>query len=107
MAKESRDAFDSLDPDEISRQEQLVVAAIRTRPNTNDGGPTCDEAEVLTGLPHQSCSARFTGLKDKGRIVWRHDPEKPGNTPLRRPTRSGRGARVWWLASEQEDSSDA
>ena len=94
---ESRMAGDSLDPDEISRQEQLVIGAIAQRPVTDDGGATCDEAEIITGLPHQSASARFTGLKHKGKITDRPDPDNPGH-PIRRKTRSGRDARVYWIA---------
>ena len=44
---ESCMAGDSLDPDEISRQEQLVIGAIAQRPVTDDGGATCDEAEII------------------------------------------------------------
>ena len=49
-------------------------------------GMTCDEAEELTGLRHQTCSARVRELVLKGFIV------DSGN---RRKTRSGRGARVY------------
>ncbi len=100
MAEESRDAFESLGPEEISRQEKLVIEAIGQSPTSDDGGLTCDEAEQLTGLPHQSCSARFTALKRRGVLVWRPNPDKP-EKPIKRPTRSGRDARVWWLATQQ------
>lgn len=54
-------------------------------------GATCDEAEVATGLSHQTCSARFNELNKKTdqhglEIVW------SGAT---RPTRSGRLARIY------------
>ncbi len=49
-------------------------------------GFTCDEAEVALGLTHQACSARFTELKKDLAIV---------PTGLRRPTRTGRYAKVY------------
>lgn len=48
-------------------------------------GLTSDEAEVITGLPHQTCSARFTELKRDGLIV----------SFSRRQTRSGVPAAVY------------
>lgn len=52
-------------------------------------GMTSDEVEVKTGLPHQTCSARFTELKKAGRIVARGS----------RPTRSGRMAAVYFATT--------
>ena len=46
---------------------------------------TCEEMEFLTGLSHQTCSARFSELKRDGLI----EPTK------RRKTRSGRWAMAW------------
>ncbi len=48
-------------------------------------GATCDEAEVALGMSHQSCSPRFNELAKNNLEV----------TELRRPTRSGRKARVY------------
>lgn len=53
-------------------------------------GLTCDEAEALLSLSHQTCSARFRELKIKGRIVNKDDES--------RKTRSGRRALVWRAA---------
>jgi len=35
----------------------------------NNGGRTCDECEVELGLPHHTCSATITGLKDDGIVI--------------------------------------
>jgi len=51
-----------------------------------EGGLTCDEVEALTGLPHQTASARIRGLRSGG---WIRDGGK------RRNTRRGRAAVVW------------
>lgn len=50
------------------------------------GGLTCDEVEALTGLAHQTASARIYELKKRGQIV---------DCGERRPTRSGRKAAVY------------
>jgi predicted ArsR family transcriptional regulator len=57
------------------------------------GDATCDEMEIALGMRHQSCSARFAELKAEGII------EATGE---RRPTRSGRDARVFRLRREAE-----
>jgi hypothetical protein len=49
-------------------------------------GMTCDEAEVATGLTHQTCSARVNELMRLGAIV---------DSGRRRKTRSKRRATVW------------
>jgi Fic family protein len=48
-------------------------------------GLTCDEAERLLGLSHQTCSARFSELKRDKLLA---------PTGTLRPTRSGAKARV-------------
>ena len=55
------------------------------------GGLTCDEAERITGMSHQTCSARFTDMK---RYVW---IEHCGS----RPTRTGNLAGVWRVIREE------
>ena len=49
-------------------------------------GATCDEAQTLLGLTHQSCSPCFTWLSKDGQIY---------DSGQRRVTRSGRKAIVW------------
>jgi hypothetical protein len=51
----------------------------------NPRGLTCDEVEVLLGMRHQTCSARFTDMKKFNWIV------KCGS----RLTRTGSPAGVW------------
>lgn len=51
-----------------------------------DTGLTCDEVEVILGRTHQTVSARITELVAEGRIR---------DSFRRRPTRSGRQARVY------------
>lgn len=50
-------------------------------------GLSCDEFEVITGMIHQSASARFSELKRDGVIV----------EITKRPTRRGRAAAVFGL----------
>ena len=52
-------------------------------------GTTCDEAEIELDMSHQTCSAAFTKLKNRGVI---------NDTGKRRRTRSGRPAIVWALS---------
>lgn len=56
-------------------------------------GATCDELEAITGMQHQTCSARVTELLAERRIHF---------TNARRKTRSGKSARVYWLGAGDE-----
>ena len=51
-----------------------------------EGAATCDRLEEITGLSHQTCSARVRELVLKGKIK---------DSGRREKTRSGRGARVY------------
>jgi hypothetical protein len=51
-------------------------------------GLTCDEAEVLLNMRHQTCSARFADMKRDGLLV---------TVDIRRRTRAGCWARVHTL----------
>lgn len=62
---------------------QKVLLAIRNSPS----GLTCDACEELLSLSHQTCSARFSELRQKGFIV-------NINNEVRK-TRSNRNAAVW------------
>ena len=55
-------------------------------------GATCDEVEIESGIRHQTCSARFRELAQRGQIIPKLDAS--GN-PVTRKTRSGRAAQVW------------
>lgn len=74
----SRDAAIAMIP-VIPEQEAKVYGAI-------GGGRTCDGLEVVTGLSHQSVSARLNGLEKRGLV--RKGPRKA-------PTRSGHMAWVY------------
>jgi hypothetical protein len=60
------------------------------------GGLTSDEAEVLTGMLHQTCSARFTDMK---RYFW---IEHCGT----RPTRTGNLAGVWRVIKDEDQQGE-
>lgn len=67
----------------LSRLEAEVLGHFR------DAGPlglTCDELERISGMTHQTASARVVGLKKRNRV------EDSGRE---RKTRSGRPATVW------------
>jgi hypothetical protein len=69
---------------DLARDEAIVYRAIEARPRT------CDEVEYLTGLAHQTASARIRGLVLRARVV---------DSGERRRTRRNRPA-VVWRASE-------
>lgn len=79
--KFSRAANKSLKADK-NRLRELVLKCIT---DADIYGATSDEVEVVTGLNHQTVSARFTELKALDLI-------KPAG---QRKTRSGRNAGVW------------
>ena len=76
----SRAAAESMVP-HVSDLEEGILLFLQKR-----GGATCDELEHVTGLAHQTASARLKGLADKGLIR---------DSGARRKTRSGRAARVY------------
>lgn len=78
----SREAAESIEP-ALAHLEQVVLNAVRA---AGPAGLTCDQCEIATELAHQTCSARFRGLEQRG-ILKR--------TEVRRPTRSGRSAYVY------------
>ena len=74
----SRDAYQSVD---VTHLRGKVLAMLKRLQ-----GATCDEAQTLLGLTHQSCSPCFTWLSKDGQIY---------DSGQRRVTRSGRKAIVW------------
>jgi len=76
----SEAAAASLGEDRLARLEALVLGVLDTRPRT------CDEVEAVTGLAHQTASARIRGLVLRDRVV---------DSGQRAPTRRGRNAVVW------------
>jgi hypothetical protein len=59
-----------------------ILAVLRKRPTL---GLTCDEAERILGMKHQTCSARFSDMKKKGWLII---------NGTKRKTRSGCNADV-------------
>jgi len=55
---------------------------------------TCDELECMTGLPHQTASARIRELFQRGMVQ---------DSGEKRQTRSGRNAIVWERTGEDYD----
>jgi len=74
----SRDAYQSVD---VTHLRGKVLAMLKRLQ-----GATCDEAQSLLGMTHQSCSPCFTWLSKDGQIY---------DSGQRRVTRSGRKAIVW------------
>ena len=74
----SRDAYQSVD---VTHLRGKVLAMLKRLQ-----GATCDEAQTLLGMTHQSCSPCFTWLSKDGQIY---------DSGQRRVTRSGRKAIVW------------
>lgn len=64
------------------------------------GDATCDEIEVVTGISHQTASARWSEMK---RDMVIEPCEDSGGGKVRRITRQGCWARVWRLASAGVD----
>ena len=79
---ESKEAFRRLKREIEERDKAYIERALIRR---GAYGLICDEAERMLGMKHQTCSARFTDLLAEKRIT---------RTDERRPTRSGRPARV-------------
>lgn len=82
----SREAAASIQHD-LGRLQAMVMRYVR---QCGERGCTCDEAEVALNLTHQTCSARFHDLHHKDVIV---------DHGIRRKTRSGRKAIVWFVVS--------
>ena len=74
----SQDAYLSVD---VTHLRGKVLAMLKRLQ-----GATCDEAQTLLGMTHQSCSPCFTWLSKDGQIY---------DSGQRRVTRSGRKAIVW------------
>ena len=71
---------------DLARLQAAVLDAIVKR-----GGATSDEVEEALGLPHQTVSARFWELHNRGTIA---------DSGERRRTRAGRMAAVYKLTKE-------
>jgi hypothetical protein len=79
-------AAGSITDSELSRLEALVFDVLKAAPRT------CDAVELVTGLSHQTTSARVRGLVLRARIV---------DSGIRARTRTGRWATIWRIAQDQ------
>jgi hypothetical protein len=91
-AETSREAFATTAPETRSRQRELVFGHIQ---RAGDRGATCQECSDKLGIPYTAASARITELQAEERIHWTKD--------VRRPTRSGKTARVYFLGPRQPE----
>lgn len=89
----SAQAAHALGDDERQRLEAVVYAVLAAQPRT------CDDIEGVTGLPHQTASARIRGLVLKGQVMDSGD---------RATTRHRRRAVVWRVrtAADNEEGED-
>lgn len=81
----SREAKNSLSGTVLLSMRGRVLHAVRSM---GRHGATCEEVEGILRMPHQTASARIRDLAKDGAIY---------DTGARRPTRSGRKARVYRL----------
>ena len=93
-----RDSETSLDAavsiqHKVPKLQRQVLDCIRAMP----GGLTCDDAESILGMAHQTCSARFRELASCQPPLIRKLSLADG-TYAKRKTRSGRGAFVYVCA---------
>ena len=88
IRKTSQEAFETRD----GTNPQKVLNLLETPHYCMVGlqGITCDEAQVILGLSHQTCSPCFTALSNKELIK---------DSGQRRKTRSGRNSIVWIKSS--------
>ena len=89
----SRDAAESIKP-HVNTLAAKVLHCIAGMP----GGLTCEQVEQITGLKHQTASARIRDLATCEPPLIVIGVDQDGNV-IRRPTSSGRTARVY-LATE-------
>lgn len=84
----SRKAAVAVYPKSGSQRHRLILLIAQSESR----GLTCDEAEKVTGLPHQSASARWNEL-------W-HDFEFIEPNGKERPTRAGASALAFVLTAK-------
>lgn len=78
----SREAAESISPEALARMERVVYDALQA----SQDGLTDEQLEGLTGLSHQSASARRRGLVLRGMVQ---------DSGKRRQNASGKAATVW------------
>ena len=89
-------AAQSLSPENLSKKRLMVLhACLGLMPS----GATCEQVEELTGLSHQTCSARMNELAncEPPFLVFKCNPET--GKPESRSNKSGRKARIYFVSS--------
>lgn len=85
----SYDAAKSIRAD-LSALRRRVLSAVQAAPQ----GITCEQLEALTGLKHQTASARLKELQDRGQVDWKIDPHTGKHR--RAVNASGRTAKLYF-----------
>jgi len=85
----SYEAAQSLRSD-LSALRQRVLSTVQAAPH----GITCERLEGITGLKHQTASARLKELQDLGQVEWRIDPRTGKHH--RAINASGRSAKLYY-----------
>jgi hypothetical protein len=89
----SREAAEAIKPD-LARLHRLVLDAIADAPD----GLTCKEVEQVTGLCHQTASARLNELANSQPPYVEHRLEEGGAKYCRRKTGPRSSGRVYYIA---------
>ena len=87
----SKDAAESIKP-----LLNGMCAEVLNAVSSNPAGMTCDEVEQKLNMKHQTASARLNDLTKCQPPYLRFKLDEKTGQPLRRPTRSGRTARVYF-----------
>ena len=88
----SYDAAISLRSD-LNAIRSRVLHLVQAAPD----GITCERLEAISGLKHQTASARLKELQDRGQIEWRIDPRTGKHR--RAVNASGRSAKLYFAVS--------
>ena len=85
----SYDAAKSIRAD-LSALRRRVLSTVQAAPQ----GITCEQLEAITGLKHQTASARLKELQDRGQVDWKIDPRTGKHR--RAVNASGRTAKLYF-----------
>tara|TARA_R100000152_G_C6744481_1_gene168173 strand:- start:582 stop:938 length:357 start_codon:yes stop_codon:yes gene_type:complete len=75
----------------------LCLKVLRVISN-HQNGLTCDEVEQITGMKHQTASARLNDLSKCQPPLLVHRLDEETNKPQKRATRSGSSARIYFIS---------
>ena len=80
---------------QLSVIRRSVLYAVEAEPD----GITCEQLEAVTGLKHQTVSARLKELQDRGYVEWRTDPRTGRH--FRSANVSGRFAKRYYAVRQR------